>query len=265
MARFCHSWVISFPWKLRYLLAHNAKLTNHFLKIFVNTLDQYQRRRAGFKNSKTGSVTVIQRFGSALQLTVHYHTLMTAGVYAPQVDGSYKFHQLPQPTHEELQTIVFKIKTKIERKLKRLGFTDTDQMEFNEESLGDLSKLSIESKAGFGERQGKTIRKFGAKNYEVDPEDNDHTTANVDGFSLNARVWIAGGERERLEHVIRYMARGPIVKERLTESFPDQFVYKLKSKWRDGTTHVGFSGLDLMARIVALIPPPKMNMIRYYV
>lgn len=259
-------WVISFPWKLRYLLAHNAKLTNHFLKIFINTLDQFQRKRSGFSNSKTGSVTVIQKFGSALQLTVHFHTLMTDGVYVPLKNGSFEFLRLSPPTHEDLQEIAFKIKTRVERKLKRLGLTDNDadQLGFDEESLGELSKLSVENKAGFGERQGKTVQKFGTKNYEVDPEDNDLTTANIDGFSLNARVWIAAGERERLEQVIRYMARGPIANERLTESFPNQFTYELKSKWRDGTTHVGFTGLDLMARIVALIPPPKMKMIRYF-
>lgn len=32
---------------------------------------------------------------------------------------------------------------------------------------------------------------------------------------------------------------------------------------RDGTTHVNFSPLDFIARLVALIPPPRMNMARY--
>ena len=39
--------------------------------------------------------------------------------------------------------------------------------------------------------------------------------------------------------------------------------YKMKSPWRDGTTHVSFSPLDFIARLVALIPPPRVNMVRY--
>lgn len=123
--------------------------------------------------------------------------------------------------------------------------------------------MSVANKSGFGERAGKGIRRFGEKNIEVDPEGRDPYSANVGGFSLNARVWIAGSDRKKLERLIRYMARGPLAMERLTESFPNQLLYKMKSPWRDGTTHVSFSPLDFIARLVALIPPPRMNMIRY--
>ena len=50
----------------------------------------------------------------------------------------------------------------------------------------------------------------------------------------------------------------------LSEGFPNQLVCKMKSPWRDGTTHVSFSHLDFIARLVALIPPPRMNMVRYH-
>jgi len=60
------------------------------------------------------------------------------------------------------------------------------------------------------------------------------------------------------------MARGPIATERLTEFFPDKLLYKMKTPWKDGTTHISFSPLDFIARLVALIPPPRMNMIRYH-
>ena len=38
----------------------------------------------------------------------------------------------------------------------------------------------------------------------------------------------------------------------------------MKTPWKDGTTHVSFSPLDFIARLVALIPPPRVNMIRYH-
>lgn len=50
----------------------------------------------------------------------------------------------------------------------------------------------------------------------------------------------------------------------MSESYANQILYKLKNPWRNGATHVSFSGLDFIARLVALIPPPRMNMIRYH-
>lgn len=127
-----------------------------------------------------------------------------------------------------------------------------------------MAAISIGHKAGFGERAGQGLRRFGIKKLEVDPEDNDPFSANVGGFSLNARVWVGGKDREKLEKLIRYMARGPIATERLSESFPNLLIYKMKTPWRDGTTHVSFSYLDFIARLVALIPPAKMNLVRYH-
>ena len=40
--------------------------------------------------------------------------------------------------------------------------------------------------------------------------------------------------------------------------------YELKTSYRDGTTHVFFEPLTLMARLVALIPKPRVNLIRHH-
>lgn len=242
-------WVLSFPFKIRYVLSHNPKLTKALLKIFIRAIESYQRKRIQNKKAKIGTITFIQRFGSALNLNVHFHTLITDGVFIPQKDQTYLFQRLPQPTHEELQQLVNKIKTKIERKINKLNLEKTEQMPFEEESLGDISQISITQKAAFGERQGGN---------------HDPTTANNSGYSLNARVWIAYNKRKKLEQVIRYMARGPIAQDRMTETNTGQILYKLKTPWRNGVTHFSYSGLDFIARLVALIPPPRMNMIRYH-
>lgn len=113
-------WVPSFPYKIRCVLSHNQKLTNELLKIFIRSIEAYQKGRAENKNTKIGAITFTQRFGSALNLNVHFHTLMTDGVYLPQEDQAYVFQRLPHPTYEEIQNLVNKIKTKIERKLKKL-------------------------------------------------------------------------------------------------------------------------------------------------
>jgi hypothetical protein len=257
-------WVLSFPYKIRYVLSHNQKLTNELLKIFIRTIQSYQRRRIQNKNAKIGAITFIQRFGSALNLNVHFHTLMTDGVYILQKDHTYLFQRLPQPTHEDLQTLVNKIKIKIERKIQKQNLAQVDQLPFEEESLGDIAQLSISQRAAFGERKGQKLKPYGITPNEAAPENLDPTTANNSGYSLNARVWIAYNKRKKLEQVIRYMARGPIAQDRMTEAYNNQILYKLKTPWKNGITHFSYSGLDFIARLVALIPPPKMNMIRYH-
>jgi hypothetical protein len=36
--------------------------------------------------------------------------------------------------------------------------------------------------------------------------------------------------------------------------------YELKTPWRNGTTHVIFEPLDFIARLVALVPKPRVNL-----
>ena len=40
--------------------------------------------------------------------------------------------------------------------------------------------------------------------------------------------------------------------------------YTLKTPYRDGTTHIVVEPLDLMARLAALVPPPRMHLTRYH-
>ncbi len=258
-------WVLSFPYRIRFLMARNQKFMNAALKIYLKTISSYQKKKAKTNNMgqcHTGAVTFIQRFGSALNLNIHAHSILPDGVFVESEEG-YVFCRQSSPTHEDLTLLATKIQKKVLKCIKKMGLNSDSQQSFDEEGLGEISSMSIANKAGFGERTGKSLRRFGAKRVEIDPEGNDPYSANVGGFSLNARVWIAGNDRKKLEQLIRYMARGPLATERLTESFPNQLLYKMKSPWRDGTTHVSFSPLDFIARLVALIPPPRFNMIRY--
>ena len=43
-----------------------------------------------------------------------------------------------------------------------------------------------------------------------------------------------------------------------------QVVLKLKTPWRDGTTHLLLSPLEFMQRLAALIPRPRLHLIRFH-
>lgn len=40
--------------------------------------------------------------------------------------------------------------------------------------------------------------------------------------------------------------------------------YRLKTPYRDGTTHVIFEPLDFITRLIALVPRPRVNLTRYH-
>ena len=43
-----------------------------------------------------------------------------------------------------------------------------------------------------------------------------------------------------------------------------RLLYRLKHRWRDGTTHVVFEPGELVEKLVALVPPPRFHLVRYH-
>jgi Putative transposase len=84
------------------------------------------------------------------------------------------------------------------------------------------------------------------------------------GFSLHAGVDIAPHQRQKLERLCRYVSRPPRACERLALSASGDVRYTLKTPYRDGTTHIVLEPLDLMARLAALVPLPRMHLTRYH-
>ena len=69
-------WVISFPWRLRYLLALDPSLCRDVRKIFLRAVFSFYARKPstiGIEGGRTGAVNQIQRFGSALNSNLHFH------------------------------------------------------------------------------------------------------------------------------------------------------------------------------------------------
>ena len=88
--------------------------------------------------------------------------------------------------------------------------------------------------------------------------------AAVAGFNLHAGVAIDDGDYSRLERLCRYVARPPLATERLRERPDGRFALDFKRAWRDGTAGIVLDPLDLMARLAALVPPPRVNLVRYH-
>ncbi len=99
-------WVLSVPFPLRFLFAAEPAAMGRVLAIvyraMANALIKAGLTRA---TGQTGAVTLIQRFGSALNLNIHFHMLCLDGAYTLE-NGRPRFHRVPPPSDAELNTIL---------------------------------------------------------------------------------------------------------------------------------------------------------------
>ena len=116
-------WVLSFPYPLRFLLASQPQAMGKVLAIVNRTISTYLINKAGFKvtEAHTGAVTLIQRYGSALNLNLHFHALFIDGVFSPKSNGELRFHRVNAPTSKELNALVATISERVARYLERRG------------------------------------------------------------------------------------------------------------------------------------------------
>jgi hypothetical protein len=118
-------WVLSLPFGLRYRLAHDRELTADVLRVFVRAIFSSLRRRTrpkrvGAGTALGGAVTFVQRFGGALNLNVHFHTLVLDGTYrSTENDPTLRFHPAPPPESEELERVLQRVARGIVRVIER--------------------------------------------------------------------------------------------------------------------------------------------------
>lgn len=112
---------------------------------------------------------------------------------------------------------------------------------------------------------GKNVRRIGA-GFGIEGEEGEIVApkcAQANGFSMHANVFIDSGNRDKLERLIKYTARPPLKEESLSLNRDGDVVLKMKKKWRDGTSHIVYSPLEFLEKLVALIPPFRSHLLRY--
>ncbi len=61
-----------------------------------------------------------------------------------------------------------------------------------------------------------------------------------------------------------YITRPALADERVQLNDAGQVELKLKTPWRDGTTHLVMSPLEFLQRLAALVPRPRLHLIRLH-
>jgi hypothetical protein len=215
------------------------------------------------KSGRTGSVTATQRFGSALNLNLHFHCIFLDGIYTRSADDRLSFRRVV-PHTEDIERLVVRIAEACEAWLSRQGFGAEDEGEDDgdvDDAQAVIQQASLLGQAALGDRAGKRARRvqvLGGKELALPPR-----CASFAGYSLHAGVGFKASDRAGLERLCRYILRPPLTKDRLQRREDGNVVVGLKRVWSDGTSALVFSPSELVERLVALVPPPRANQVIY--
>jgi hypothetical protein len=239
--------------------------------VFAQAVFRRLRDRAsgpGIRDGLAGGIVVIQRFGGALNLNLHFHALILDGVFAPVDSGALGFHALEDVTTLDVEEVLATIEPLVARRLRRRGLAGDDDATngWAEEApvFADLAAASIEGKAALGPGRGARPARFGALPTWTEPQPPGRCHARSNGFSLHAALVIPAGQRDRLERVCRYVLRPPVAVDRLHLVSDGRVRVSLREPWRDGTTDFVFDPVDFLGRLAVLVPRPRVNLVLYY-
>ena len=260
-------WVLSLPIQIRPMLAYDATLSRAVLNIFLRAVFAWHRRKAkllGINGAQCGAVTSIQRFGSALNLNLHFHVLVLDGVFHQGgADASPSFRALKAPSTKEIAELTRKIQTRVVRLFERRGlFDDNRDVPDDEQALVGSYSASARGRIGFGENAGRLHQKL--LSYAPTKPSKDKRAANISGFDLHANVRVKAADRPKLERLCRYILRPPLASTRLSETADGKILFAMKRRFDDGTTHIVFEPLDFIEKLVALIPKPRAHQVLYH-
>ena len=194
-------WVLSLPYRLRYLLAWDHALARAVLGVAVRVLLGFQRHRArrqGIRDGRSGSVTVIQRFGGGLNQNIHFHTLLFDGVFfeGKAGEGTLAFWPLPPQTDDEVGLALARIAVRVQRLLEGRGLDpgeaevcQADPVVEESPALAGISRASIQGRIALGLRAGARVWRVGD-----DPDVLDGASARASGgFRSSRQCRGAGG------------------------------------------------------------------------
>lgn len=104
--------------------------------------------------------------------------------------------------------------------------------------------LSLHTVAGWEEKPGRPL------------------CADAHGSSMHTALRLASHQCKELERLCRHITRPALANEHLSRNAKGQVVLKLKSPHREGTTHILMQPKELTQRLAALVPRPRLHLIR---
>jgi hypothetical protein len=123
---------------------------------------------------------------------------------------------------------------------------------------------SVKNQIAFGERAGQAVRRIRLRIDDTSPKIIGELTAQMNWFNLKADSRVKAHQRWKLARLVRYVSRPPLAHERLSVADDGTLRYTMKKPWSDGTVEIVLSGVELIEKLAAAIPPPRGHLIRYF-
>ena len=242
-------WVLSLPRWARFLLARDPQLITRTLDLALRAIFARHRlraRRLGVRGSRAGAVTFVQRFGSALNLNVHFHAVIPDGVWI-RGEGTVRFVPLPAPTDRDVQEVLRSIERRVRAFLKpRLQAARDDARPPDVLAASQVESVSTLRGTPADAAKPKRLAAF------------------HEGFSLHAGVHLHANDRQGLAHLCGYGARPPLTQERLFSLRDGKLGYRMKHSLGDGREVLVLEPCELLRRLATLVPPPRAHLVRYH-
>ena len=260
-------YVLSLPYELRRLAAFKADVLTALGRIFVETIFASYRARAkrgGVVDSQCGAINFVHRAGS-MNLHVHFHVMVLDGVFVRDPNAGVLFHPASAPTREELAAIVARAQKRAEAWLRRHGYLEERPLDERSNEPPVQTALDACADIAMGRGQVATLPNADTPDDQESAPDKPAVAVafDRDGFNLHAGVRIEAGDDVGRERLARYGARPPLSLERLRRLPGGRVAYRLKYVSRGRGKHRIMSGLEFMARLAALIAPPRYPLLRY--
>jgi Putative transposase len=180
----CRQWGFTSPIPVRLALSRRPHLVTAALQACLRVLFSWQRRRMRRRSVKAscGAVTFVQRFGSALQLNVHFHVLVPDGAF--DHDGVFVVDEV-----RELLTCAGRVVALLHR------FFDDDGRRREIDCL--LESLDAASATPHPALFSRTARRA-------------PLAAFIEGYSLHAATRVMASDHRGLWRLCAYGARGAL-------------------------------------------------------
>ena len=155
-------------------------------------------------------MVAVQRFGSALNLNIHFHALVLDGVFVVDAFGNPAFMELAPPNLEDLHRLAGRIAEAVLALLRRRGIwlDDLDETEDpvaqRSESLAGMAKASISGTLVFHSAGVKPVRLQDARVWVPTQAER---AGKALGFVLDAEVRVSADNRFHRERLCRYLLR----------------------------------------------------------
>jgi len=119
-------WVLSVPKRVRWHLREKPEALSGVLRVFLRALETTLRQRSpgAARDARFGAIAFVHRFGSYLNSHVHFHVLVTDGVFSDDGEGGAEFHPAAELTDEDVAAVQAKTRHRGLRWLHRHGHLD---------------------------------------------------------------------------------------------------------------------------------------------